>query len=334
MGFLTKANLETHTHLYHLGPSSPPNIVEITPINGDEPVPDSQSGEEANEFTLIPLPIEDPVPKCPHCSVTLSPGDALKDHWMQHHEDVCPQCIPVFTSVYSPQLWKKVKEESYLSKSYPKKEPPSQEEPYEGDPCNADEGTSRESRAINESYPEEESPSKEDSHAEGLYPSYFSHSEDSPSKEDSYSSREGAKRPLEESNDAIERQHKRQRKQSRPQKVVSSDADAENVSVNGAEEESSSCQKKLIERKKKVIRYRCMKCVSKPQFRTFKTLDMLRRHKRIRHNLVLKKRKENGVRAREKQPLQEEQQTFPEEHRTLPEKYRTFPEEKRPLPEN
>ncbi|KAF2350855.1 Zinc finger C2H2-type [Trinorchestia longiramus] len=46
--------------------------------------------------------------RCPHCSYCLTSRETDKDHWLTHHKDVCAACVLVFTSVYGPQLWKKV----------------------------------------------------------------------------------------------------------------------------------------------------------------------------------------------------------------------------------
>lgn len=46
--------------------------------------------------------------RCPHCSYCLTKDESAKDHWLTHHQDVCAACVLVFTSVYGPQLWKKV----------------------------------------------------------------------------------------------------------------------------------------------------------------------------------------------------------------------------------
>ncbi|KAA0202449.1 hypothetical protein HAZT_HAZT011317 [Hyalella azteca] len=46
--------------------------------------------------------------RCPHCSYCLTNDERGKEHWLSHHQDVCAACVLVFTSVYGPQLWKKV----------------------------------------------------------------------------------------------------------------------------------------------------------------------------------------------------------------------------------
>ena len=48
------------------------------------------------------------VSRCPHCSYCLSNDQLAKDHWLTHHHEVCATCVYVFTSIYGPQLWKKV----------------------------------------------------------------------------------------------------------------------------------------------------------------------------------------------------------------------------------
>jgi len=49
------------------------------------------------------------ITKCPHCAFCLAINDEhSKDHWLVHHQDVCPLCVHVFTSIYGAQLWKKV----------------------------------------------------------------------------------------------------------------------------------------------------------------------------------------------------------------------------------
>ncbi|MCL4152454.1 UNVERIFIED_CONTAM: hypothetical protein GTU68_052385, partial [Idotea baltica] len=136
MSFDTRANLETHIHLAHTRPKSPGDVVQITPIALPEKIQEiaqdlSMKRHFPGEETLsLICPIEECsrpcessgiladhvrlehgglfASRCPHCSYSLTQDELAKDHWLTHHEDVCNACVHVFTSVYGPQLWKKV----------------------------------------------------------------------------------------------------------------------------------------------------------------------------------------------------------------------------------
>ncbi|KAB7502893.1 Protein charlatan [Armadillidium nasatum] len=280
MSFDTRANLETHIHLAHARPKSPFDIVQITPITNINQVQISSEDIKLNgtlpgEKTLLLIcPVEECskpcetsgilaehvrrdhgglfASRCPHCTYRLTQDELSKDHWLTHHEDVCNACVHVFTSVYGPQLWKKVHVRPQSSSS----------------PLNA---------IVNGL--------KRKSEPEVI----ISVSQDGLSNSSSYEQFYPLSSASENTDCDGERSSKRQRKQSCPKKVITILSENEDRTEQVTEEMSEvSSSAKVQPMKKKRKRIKCLRC---PNRNAFSTFARLRAHRKLKHKkLLLKKR--------------------------------------------